>query len=192
MITLNHKVWDCFFCSGSCEHVRLHGVVHCVRACQWRRVVLQKGQRSVTPRRTDRAKAASPARLTVPPPSSLCCHGMSLWVMVSLATGCFLCSEGDAGGLLKVARGEGKREYKVILGGGKIYGSKVNNFQPLFRARLFWFPILLFNQHRTLIKTATQTKWTSICIYMLCKIRTDAKVWIHLDVVVFNVSNSHV
>lgn len=65
--------------------------------------MLKKGQRSVTPRRTDGAKAASPTLLSVPPPSPLCCHGMSPWVMVSLATGCFLHSEGDAGGLLKVA-----------------------------------------------------------------------------------------
>lgn len=75
--------------------------------------MLQKGQRSVPPRRTDRAKAASPAHLSLPPPSPLCCHGMSPWVMVSLATGCFLCSEGDAGGLLKVARGGGRRETGV-------------------------------------------------------------------------------
>lgn len=48
----------------------------------------------------------SPSSLT------LCCHGMSPRVMVSLATGCFLHSEGDAG--------QGGREgggQKVILGG---------------------------------------------------------------------------
>lgn len=60
MITLMLKSLELFFFhSASCQRVRLHGVVRCVRACQRRRVVLQKGQRSATPR-TDRAKAASP------------------------------------------------------------------------------------------------------------------------------------
>lgn len=44
---------------------------------------------------------------------------------------------GWCGRLLKVVRGGGRRGYKVVMGGGESYRSKVNNFQPLFRARLF-------------------------------------------------------
>lgn len=52
--------------------------------------------------------SSSPSSLT------LGCHGMSPRVTVSLATGCFLRSEGDAGRL--VEGGEGG-VHKVILGG---------------------------------------------------------------------------
>lgn len=92
-------------------------------------------------------------------------------------------------GLLKAGGGP-----KVISGGTGVYTSKVNNSQLLHTTRLcFWvFFLSLSNQHKTLIKTATPAKWTSICIYMLCKIRANARVWIHLDVAVLNASNSHV
>lgn len=75
------------------------------------------------------AQSRIPDLSSSPSSLALCCHGMSPWVTVSLATGCLLRSRGDAERLVEGGKGGGGCD----IGGNShmSYKSKVNNFQPL-------------------------------------------------------------
>lgn len=117
MITLNRKLWNpllslsfLFFsclCARMCVSlcVKMHCCfVHFARVCQWRGGVLWKGQRSVTPWRTDRAKAASPTLPPVPPPSPWAVMGCLRGWRFPWQLAAFCAPRVMQGGLLKVAR----------------------------------------------------------------------------------------
>lgn len=188
MITLNHKVSNpplsvsCLFFS-----LLVYGLARlpvCKNApllCAFCACVSTMGRRVVEGPEVCHTLENGQGQSSISDPSSspssftLCCHGMSRWVTVSLATGCFLRCEGDAG---RLAEG-GERKGGAGAGGGVVflgwnslmsYTSRVNNFQPLLATCLFfWFVFyfappptpthtLLANQHQALIKTATRAK----------------------------------
>lgn len=150
MITLNRKLWNpllslsfLFFsclCARMCVSlcVKMHCCfVHFARVCQWRGGVLWKGQRSVTPWRTDRAKAASPTLPPVPPPSPWavmgCLRGWRFpgnWLLSALRGWC------------RAAcwrwRGRGAQS-DIGWNSHMSYMNKVNNFQPLLTTCLCFF-----------------------------------------------------
>lgn len=191
MISLNHKVWGRFsrsrWCARTragtgpcvvCAHVN-EGVLCCKRA----RGLLHPGGRT-GPKLHPRPISQS----LLPHPNAVmgCLRGW--WFPWQPAA---FCAPRVMRAVCWRLRGEERREtggYRVILGGGE-----VNNFQPLFRARLFSVsPSLSLINTGPWLKRQHEPNEAPICIYMLCKIRTDAGAPIHLDVVVLDVSNSHV
>lgn len=142
MITLDHKVWECFLCSwwcastcpcaGSCiAYVHVNEGVLC-----WRRArgLLHPGGRT-EPKLHPRPFFQS----LLPHPCAVmgCLRGWWFpWQPAAFCTPRVMRAV-----CWRLLRGGGRRGYKVILGSGVSYGSEVNNFQPLFSARLvFCFP----------------------------------------------------
>lgn len=155
MITLNHKVSNpllslsCLFFSLLVYRlVRLCACKNAQSLCALCACVSTMGRRVVEGPEVCHTPENGQGQSSISDPSSspssftLCCHGMSRWVTVSLATGCFLRSEGDAGRLVDGGgRGWG-RGGVVVVGRNSLmsYTSRVNNFQPLLTTCLFfWF-----------------------------------------------------
>lgn len=113
MITLKHKVSNpllslsCLFFSLLVYRlVRLCACKNAQSLCALCACVSTMGRRVVEGPEVCHTPENGQGQSSISDPSSspssftLCCHGMSRWVTVSLATGCFLRSEGDAGRLV--------------------------------------------------------------------------------------------
>lgn len=177
MITLNHKVWGRFSCSRSCASTRActgpcvvcahvnEGVLRCQRA----RGLLHPGGRT-GPKLHPRPVSQS----LLPHPCAVmgCLRGW--WFPWQPAA---FCAPRVMRAVCWRLRGEERRGGRRGGGGGvqsdigwrREQRERGKQLPAIIQsASVFSFPIVVFNQHRTLIKTATRAKWSPPFAYTCC------------------------
>lgn len=173
MITLTPKVWECFSCSWLCASTCPCAGAHASRVCTSTKACCAAEGPEVCYTQEDRRGQSC---LPNPFSQSLLLHpyavmGCLLGWWFPWQPAAFCTPRVMRAVCWRLLRGEGRRETGVQsdIGWRRELRERGKQLSAIIqRASVFLFPILLFNQHRTLIKTATRAKWTPPFAYTCC------------------------